>query len=468
MSNILIIDDNETIREGVAAVVAKMGHKAHVAAGGAEGLKLFKSRRMDFVITDLKMEAVDGLQVLKSALEQDEDTVVMVITGYGTVEVAVDAMKLGAFDFITKPFSPEVLRAKVDQALQVAQVKKERTRLREENQILRAEVQPAIPLESMVGTSKQMEEIFQKIKKVAPSESTVLITGESGTGKELVACAVHEQSRRKEGPFIRVNCGALAETLLESELFGYEKGAFTGATRRKLGRFELADKGTIFLDEIGEVSPALQLKLLRVLQEREFDRVGGEETVSVDVRVIAATNHELEDLVRAGKFREDLYYRLHIVPIHLPPLRERLEDIEPLCRHLLTKLAHRTGKKNATISQEAMEALKHYPWPGNVRELENVLEQAMVFAETETLQAKDFPIRLCNPAASNSPLRQDANGSLRVSLSDRTLTDVLDEVERVLILQAYEQAGKVKTETARLLGIKTSALYYKLEKYGIG
>jgi two-component system response regulator HydG len=465
MANILVIDDNETIREGVAAVVAKMGHNTHVAADGERGMKLFKSRRVDFTITDLKMEGMDGIDVLKAVLAKDPDAVVMLITAFGTIETAVEAMKQGAFDFITKPFGPDLLRAKVDLALEVARMKKEAVRLREENRVLREEAQKQAGIDCMVGKSRVMQSVFAMVRQVAPSDSTVLVTGESGTGKELIAHALHDLSRRREGPFIRVGCGALAETLLESEMFGHEQGSFTGATRRKLGRFELADSGTIFLDEIGEIGAALQMKLLRVLQEREFERVGGEETQSVDVRVVAATNRDLDALVRDGGFREDLYYRLHVVPLRIPPLRERSGDVAELARHFLAKLQGRTGKKIAEISEEALQVLQQYRWPGNVRELENVIEQAMVFCEGEVLEAADLPSNLQKRFASG--LKQEADGSLRVDLSGRTLPEVLDEVERTLIVGAYEKASKVKTETARLLGIKTSALYYKLEKYGV-
>ncbi len=467
MANVLIIDDNETIREGIAAVVAKEGHKAHIAADGEAGLKAFSSRRFDFVITDLKMEPIDGMEVLRRVLDQEEDATVMVITAFGTVEAAVEAMKLGAFDFITKPFTPDVLRAKLGQALEVARVKRERTRLEAENRLLRECVHPEVSFSSMVGQAPAMQAVFDTLRKVGPSDSSVLISGESGTGKELVAKAVHDLSRRKAGPFIAVNCGALAETLLESELFGHEKGAFTGAGKRKLGRFELADAGTIFLDEVGELSPALQVKLLRVLQEREFERVGGEETLSVDVRVVAATNRDLEAMVADGAFREDLYYRLHIVPIRLPPLRERTDDIEPLVLHFLTKLADRTGKRLTGVEPDAIGVLKQYRWPGNVRELENVVEQAMVFAETEVLTAGDLPSNLSGRTKAGPALSHATDGSLRLDVAGRSLPEILDGIEKTLLVQAFEKAGKVKTEAARLLGIKTSALYYKLEKYDI-
>ncbi len=467
MENILIIDDNQTIREGIAAVVAKMGYKAHVAEDGHTGLKLFKSRRMDFIVTDLKMEGKDGMQVCKEILELDEDAVVMVITAYGTIETAVEVMKLGAFDFITKPFTPDVLEAKVEQALQLSKIKREHTRLKEENQLLRDEIHPPIQLENMVASSKPMRELVNTIHKVAVTDSTVLITGESGTGKELVARALHEASRRRKGPFIRVNCAALSETLLESEMFGHEKGAFTGAVRRKLGRFELADAGTILLDEIGEISPNLQLKLLRVLQEKEFERVGGEETQSVDVRVVACTNRDLGSLVKEGGFREDLYYRLHIVPLHIPPLRERSEEIADLTKHFIRKLKDRTHKDILDISDRALEVLNAYHWPGNVRELENIIEQSMVFADSKILDAKDLPSNLTVRSLDSELVRQEADGSLRIQATRAGLTQILEQVEKTIILDAFQRANRVKTTTARLLDVKTSALYYKLEKYGI-
>ncbi len=467
MFSILIIDDNETIRAGIAAVLGKLGHKTYQADNGADGLKEFCARHIDFCVVDLKMEGMDGIEVLRAILDKDADAVVMLITAFGTVETAVRAMKLGAYDFLTKPFKPELLRQKTEQALAMAKIKRERTRLRAENQLLRDQVRDQAGFASMVGSSPAMKQIFTAIEKVAAADSAVLITGESGTGKELVAQALHDKSRRAEAPFIRVNCGALAETLLESEIFGHEKGAFTGAVRRKLGRFELADTGTLFLDEIGEVSPGLQSKLLRVLQEKEIERVGGEATLPVDVRVIAATNQDLEARMAEGLFREDLFYRLHIVPIALPPLRERGDDILELARYFLHKLEKRTAKRLAGISEEALRAFMAYHWPGNVRELENVIEQAMVFAETDQIELADLPSRLHSSKAATAGIKKDPDGGLHIPSSGASLTQVLETVERRLILQAFESAGKIKTETARRLGIKTSALYYKLEKYEI-
>ena len=457
MASVLIIDDNEAMREGMAITVARMGHEVTAAAGAAEGLAAAKRKRFDFVITDLKMEGQTGIDVVRTLRAADPAAVVMVVTAFGTVETAVEAMKEGAFDFIQKPFPPEVLRAKVEKGLEYAASQREVARLRELNRSLTEDATPRFDLDAMVGESQAMRQIAAAVRKVAATDTTVLVLGESGTGKELIARALHDLSPRRSGPFVTVNCAALAEGLLESELFGHEKGAFTGAIRRKLGRFELADGGTIFLDEIGEISPAVQTKLLRVLQEREVQRVGGDETVRVDVRVVSATNRDLAQMVREGRFREDLYYRLHIVPITLPPLRERPEDIGLLADHFVRKHAPRINRKVRGTTQEARKQLLRYRWPGNVRELENAIEQALVFCEGEEIGVADLPQTLGAP-------RNDA--VLSLPGGELSLTEVLEDLERQLIARAYEKAKGVKTETARLLGIKTSALYYKLEKYG--
>ena len=459
MGTILIIDDNETIREGLAHTIRKMGHAALACPSGAAGLALMKERGdVDFVITDLKMEGMDGVEVLRQIAALDPDAVTMIITAFGTVETAVEAMKLGAFDFLTKPFAPEVVRLKVERALELRATRRARARIEAQVDYLRAETDKKYPFADIVGAAPSMRQIFATLGKIGPTESSVFIFGESGTGKELVARAIHAQSRRAQGPFIKVNCGALTDTLLESELFGHERGAFTGAIKRKLGRFELADGGTLFLDEIGDVTPAMQLKLLRALQEKEFERVGGEQTLKVDVRVLSATNKDLKAEVAAGRFREDLYYRLHVVPLTLPPLRERREDIPLLVAHFLTKLCARTGADTSSwaISDDALGRLMAYGWPGNVRELENVVEQAMVFAERNQITLETLPVAL-----------QGGGDKLDVPRGEMALPEILEDLEKQLILKAYEKAKGVKTETARLLGIKTSALYYKLEKYGI-
>jgi two-component system, NtrC family, response regulator HydG len=464
MARILIIDDNETMREGLGATVRRMGHEAVLAPSGDEGLKQFAAGRgaIDFVITDLKMEGKGGLEVVKAVAERDPDCPVMIATAFGTVETAVEAMRTGAFDFIQKPFSPEVVRLKVSRALELRGERRARERAEAESAALRDDAAREYRFDEIVGETAAMRAVFQLIEKVAPTDASVYIHGESGTGKELVARAIHARSKRAGGPFVKVNCGALTETLLESELFGHERGAFTGAIKRKLGRFELADKGTLFLDEIGDVTPALQLKLLRVLQEREFERVGGEETIKVDVRVVSATHRDIAAEVTAGRFREDLFYRLHVVPCAVPPLRERKDDIPRLVAHFVAKLGPRT---NATIDPKkgitdgALARLGLYSWPGNVRELENVIEQALVFAEGTAIDVGALPA----PVRGGLP-----ENALALPGGEMSLPALLEDLERQLIQRAYDKSGGVKTETARLLGIKTSALYYKLEKYGIG
>jgi two-component system response regulator HydG len=459
MARILIIDDNETMREGMATTVRRMGHEVWAASGGAEGLALMRKNSPDFLITDLKMEGVNGLDVVEAARRIDPACPTLIVTAYGTVETAVEAMRLGAMDFLQKPFAPEVLRLKVERALEMRHEKLSRQRAEAEVEVLRADAAAGYIPNEMVGRSPLMLELFSAIAKVAPSDVVVHIAGESGTGKELVARAVHMHSRRASGPFVKVNCGALTDTLLESELFGHERGSFTGAVKRRLGRFELADKGTLFLDEVGDMTPNLQLKLLRVLQERQFERVGGEETVQVDVRVVSATHKDLKKAVEENRFREDLFYRLHVVPFRVPSLRERREDIPLLVDHFIKKLGPRANPLVRSIDEAAMARLSTYSWPGNVRELENAIEQSLVFASGDTIGVGALPGFLREGAAESS---------LALPRDSMSLPEILDDLERQLIQRAYDRTGGVKTETARLLGIKTSALYYKLEKYGIG
>jgi len=459
MAKVLIIDDNETMREGMAVTVKRMGHEVLCAASGAEGVAAFERTPVDFVITDLKMEGQGGLDVLSAVRAHDPDCPTMIVTAYGSVETAVEAVRLGAFDFLQKPFAPDVLRLKVTRALEVRKDRHERDRARGEAEALRADAQERFGLGDMVGGSPVIQKVFSLIDRVAPSDIAVHIHGESGTGKELVARALHERSARAQKPFIKVNCGALAETLLESELFGHEKGAFTGSVKRKLGRFELADGGTLFLDEVGDMSPALQVKLLRVLQEKSFERVGGEETLSVDVRTISATHRDLKELVSQGQFREDLFYRMHVVACEVPPLRERPGDIALLAEHFVKKLAPKLNPEVQGLAADAVALLEAHAWPGNVRELENVIEQSLVFAEGSSIGTTALPAFL-----------QPSEGapSLPIPQGEMSLPEVLEDLERQLIERAYRNSGGVKTETARQLGIKTSALYYKLEKYGIG
>ncbi|MGM0669778.1 MAG: sigma-54-dependent transcriptional regulator [Gemmatimonadota bacterium] len=463
MAQVLIIDDHDSMREGLELLLRRRGHKTLAAEGGERGLALREELGADLVITDLKMARMDGIQVLERVRERFPDTEVLVITAYGTIEKAVEAMKLGAADFITKPFSSEEFGVKIDRLLmdqeERLRLKRENVALRVENTYLKQETEARYG--EIVGESPQMQEVFRWVDRVARSESTVMIYGESGTGKELVARAIHAGSPRRDKAFIRVNCGALPEGLLDSELFGHEKGAFTGAERQRRGRFELAHGGTLFLDEIGTINQTTQVRLLRVLQERELERVGGEETIPVDVRIIAATNTPMKDLQSGGAFREDLFYRLHVVPITIPPLRERKSDVPVLVQHFLNKLAERTNARITGVSEEAMEQLLDYDWPGNVRELENVMERALVLSEGPTLQEDDLPF--LPPGQAPDTTLIDASFPTR----GLDLNQAVEGIEERLLRRALEQANGVKAEAARLLGIKASALYYKLEKYGI-
>jgi two-component system, NtrC family, response regulator HydG len=461
MARVLIIDDHDGMREGMAVTLTKHGYDIAAVRSGQEGVALYKKLPFDVVVTDLRMEPMDGQEVVRQLRAHHPEAVVVVVTAYGTIETAVAAMQLGAVDFITKPFPPEVLRAKVDKAVDLAQTRRQVQRLAAHNEALTGDIARAAG--SLVGHSEPMQKLLALVRRAAPTDATVLIQGESGTGKELVARMVHDLSPRRAGPFVVVHCAALAESLLESELFGHERGAFTGAVKRKLGRFELADGGTLFLDEIAEISPSVQTKLLRVLQEKEIQRVGGEETLQVDVRVVSATNRDLKAEVARGAFREDLYYRIHIVPVLLPPLRERPDDIGELARHFIQKHGPRVNRRVIGLTEEALRALLRHAWPGNVRELENAIEQALVFADGKMLDEADLPAFLQSQPARTMPV---LSGALPVPHGDRALPEILEDLERQLIAQAYEKARHVKTETARLLGIKTSALYYKLEKYG--
>jgi two-component system response regulator HydG len=462
MAQVLIIDDHDSMRDGLELLLRKRGHRTLSAEGGQRGLDLLDEEGADLVITDLRMAQVDGLEVLKRVRERAPETDVLVITGYGTVETAVEAMKRGATDFITKPFSWEEFAVKVERILKDRderdRLRKENVALRVENAWLKEDVQ--VRYGQIVGESTAMQDVFRWIHRVARSESTAMIYGESGTGKELVARAIHAASSRREGPFIRVNCGALAEGLLDSELFGHEKGAFTGAERLRRGRFELAHGGTLFLDEIATIAPSTQVRLLRVLQERELERVGGEETIPVDVRIIAATNTPAETLLASGSFREDLFYRLHVVPVTIPPLRDRRADIPVLVSHFIEKLRDRTASPVRGVSEAALARLVEYHWPGNVRELENVVERALVMAEGEILQADDLPMLSGSGEAV-------AEGDASLPAAGMDLTRVVEGMEERLLRQALSRAHGVKAEAARLLGLKPSALYYKLEKYGI-
>jgi len=467
MSEILIIDDHDSMREGLELLLRRRGHRTRSAESGKRGLQLLSEEAADLVITDLKMARMDGIEVLRRVKQDMPETAVMVITAHGTIEKVVEAMKLGAADFITKPFSAEEFGVKVDRLVaeqaERMRLRRENVALKVENAYLREETQARYG--EIVGESSPMAEVFRWIDRVARSDSTVMIYGESGTGKELVARAIHAGSPRSEGPFVRVNCGALTESLLDSELFGHEKGAFTGAERKRRGRFELADGGTLFLDEVATVPHTTQVRLLRVLQERELERVGGEETLPVDVRIIAATNATPDGLLTDGTFREDLFYRLHVVPITLPPLRERKEDIPLLVEHFIEKLRGRTASPACTATPEALIRLAQYEWPGNVRELENVIERALVMADGEALEEEDIPP--LGAVAGRSGGMEPVGSRRDLPEGGLDLNRAVEGIEERLLRQALEQASGVKAEAARLLGLKPSALYYKLEKYGI-
>jgi len=458
MARILIIDDNETMREGLGATVRRMGHEAVLASSGAAGLAQVAPGGgrpgVDFVITDLKMEGTGGLEVVKAVRERDPDCPVMIVTAFGTVETAVEAMRLGAFDFLQKPFAPEVVRLKVARAIELRDERRALERAQAENAALRADAAAPYRFDEIVGETPAMQAVFQTIEKVAPTDASVYIHGESGTGKELVARAIHARSKRASGPFVKVNCGALTETLLESELFGHEKGAFTGAVSQKVGRFELAHQGSLFLDEVGDIPPELQPKLLRVLQEQEFERLGGTRTIKVDVRLVAATHRDLTKMVADGRFREDLYYRLNVFPVVLPPLRERPDDIPRLVRHFTQLFARRMGRRIETIPSAVMDALVRYQWPGNVRELQNVIERAVILSTGPSLQVP--PGDLQSAAMQASPPTAAA-----VTLAD---------AEREHILAALRETGWVvggPEGAASRLGMKRSTLYKKMKKLGI-
>ncbi len=452
---ILVVEDNDTMREGIVQVLLKGGYDVTEASEGVEGLTRLQEEKIDLVITDYKMAKMDGLELLNAIKAQNPEIEVIVMTAYGTIDLAVNAMKAGAWDFLAKPISKDELRLKVDRASEFIHGRLTVSRLTEENRYLKEEVDVRFNYGEIVGESAKMRKIYRMIEKVAKNDTSVLIHGESGTGKELVARAIHFNSSREDRAFIRVNCGVLAEGVLESELFGHERGAFTNALRRKKGRFELADRGTLFLDEIGDIPLGTQVKLLRVLQEKEFERVGGEETLSVDVRLIAATHRNLLKEVHEGRFREDLYYRLYILPIDLPPLRQRKEDIPLLVKHFLQKLSQEMKKPEVHLSDTALEALIVYDWPGNIRELANVLERAVVLSEADTIGIENLGF-----------IMKESNGTM-ISEKSMNLDIRLAAMEKHLLEQALKATNGVKAKAARLLGIKEGALYYKLQKYGL-
>jgi two-component system response regulator PilR (NtrC family) len=450
MTKILIVDDEQSMRDFLAIMLKKEGHDVVTAENGAGALKAIEAEIFDLVITDIKMPGIDGIGVLKTIKELSADTVVLMITAFATAETAVEAMKLGAYDYITKPFKIDEIKLVIQKAL-------EKRYLSKENILLKREIKSKAGFDNFIGKSEPMQKVFFLIRQVADTTSTVLITGESGTGKELVARAIHFNSVRKDRPFVTVNCGALPETLLESELFGYMKGAFTGATSNKQGLFEAANNGTIFLDEISATTPALQIKLLRVLQDRKFMRVGGTTDVKVDVRVIAASNKDLLEEVSKGAFREDLYYRLNVLPIHLPPLRNRKEDIPLLVDFFLSKSS--SGRVPKMITPETLKLLMGYRWPGNVRELENTLERLAILAIGDTIRLEHLPDSMKTFQTSSELVPSE------IPDEGLDLEALLEKAEKTLLQKALEKTGGAQTEAAKLLGLSFRSFRHRLQKY---
>jgi DNA-binding NtrC family response regulator len=450
---VLVVDDEPGIRASLQMTL-EPAHEVVCASSAEEGLARFRQELPDLVLLDVILPGADGLALLQAMRSEDPGVPVIMLTAIKTVKTAVDAMKAGAADYLTKPFDIEELRLIVAKTLATHE-------LEQEVRYLRAQVVKSYGFHNLVGKSPAMREIYSKIEQVADSRATVLITGESGTGKELVARALHYNSARKEGPFIAINCASIPDTLIESELFGHEKGAFTGALARRIGKVELAHGGTLFLDEVGDLGLPTQAKLLRFLQEREFTRVGGAQTIKVDVRIVAATNKILEDLIRRQEFREDLYYRINVVSLYLPPLRDRREDIPYLAKHFLAKRLEAEARAPVEIAKEALELLARHPWPGNVRELENVIEQALVWCRGTTITPEHLPTALRTDSHSTLLREQALSGQL-------SLEKAVQAFERELLQEALMRTGYVQTHAAAMLGITRRMLKYRMDMLGIG
>ncbi len=444
---ILIVDDEVNIRSAMLTILEKRGHHVKAVGNGEEAWAFLSQTPVELIITDLKMPGLSGMELLKKVKADHADTEVIVMTAYGSVESAVEAMRCGAYDYLTKPLEKERLPVVVEKAL-------ERRRLALENKRLREDLQTKARYECMIGASEPMHHVYELVEQVAGSDVTVLIVGESGTGKELVARALHHKSGRSQGPFVTLNCGALPDNLFESELFGYERGAFTGALTTKAGRFELADGGTLFLDEIGELSPKAQVDFLRVLETKEFRRLGGTKVVKVDTRIIAATNRNLEEAVKAGAFREDLYYRLNVIPICLPPLRHRIEDIPLLVESFMAEFTQAHQKDRVEVSPSALRLLKLYSWPGNIRELRNVIERLVVTVREKVIQPAHLPLEV-------QASREEARTMVV------TLGSALEEIEREVIRRTLAEVTNHRDKAATLLGISPRTLQYKIKEYGI-
>jgi two-component system NtrC family response regulator len=453
MPKILVVDDDASLRRILEYNLAEEGYAVATAGSGEEALGLLEKARFDLVVTDIKMPGMDGMDLLRRVKESSPGTQVIVITAFGTIEMAVEAMKAGAFEYVTKPFNRDGLRLAVRKALRFQTLETENVRLKRE-------VTRKFGFENIVGDSPQMQRVFRLIEKVADSDASVLITGDSGTGKELVARAIHYRSSRAERPFVALNCAAIPRELLESELFGHKKGSFTGAIRDRSGKFEEARGGTLFLDEIGELPIDLQAKILRALQEREVTPVGGNDVIRIDARILAATNRDLEEAIEAGKFRDDLYYRLAVVPIHMPSLRERPDDIPLLVAHFLKELA---GGQRVTVTRDAMDALKRHPWKGNVRELENTIERLLVLRETDAIRLEDLPEKVRSP----SPPAEEPGAGVGFTFTFPAEGIGLEQAERALILEALRRSGWNQSRAAQLLRVPRHILLYRMEKFDI-
>ncbi len=451
MDPILIVDDEQSMREFLSIMLEKEGYSVKTAHSAKEALRMIEKEIFALVISDIKMPGMDGIQLLAEIRKISPDTQVLMITAFGSTDTAVEAMRKGAIDYVVKPFKVDEIKIIIQNAL-------EKKRLEQENALLKQELLSLGGLDRIVGKSQAMQHVFSVIQKTANSKSNVLITGESGTGKELVARAIHRLSQRAVKPFVSVNCGALPENLLESELFGYQRGAFTGAVENKKGLFEVADGGTIFLDEIGEMTPAMQVKILRVLQDQEFRRIGGIEDIRVDVRVIAASNQNFDQIVKEKKFREDLYYRLNVIPIEVPSLRERRDDIPLLVSHFLKKYSPNGA---LSVTQECMDLLVRHEWKGNVRELENIIERSIVMMQGDRITVDCLPKHILEGAESSGDL------TVEIPADGVDFDRVIAEIEQDLLLKALHKTGWVKKEAARVLNMSFRSFRYKLSKYGI-
>lgn len=454
MGKILVIDDEPDVLNIIVEILKTAGYDVASAPNGEAGIKALDGNYFDLVFTDLMMPGIGGMDVLQHVVTRSPKTLCIILTGYGTIESSVEAIKNGAFDYITKPITSKALLVAVEKALDFQSLKEENTRLKKE-------LQKKYRFNNIVGTSKAMRKVFDLIEKVADTDGTVLISGASGTGKELIATAIHYNSSRADKPMVVINCGAIPEELLESELFGHEKGAFTGAYKNRTGRFEMANGGTFFLDEIGEMSPSLQVKLLRVLQEQKFEKVGGTKTIHVDVRIIAATNKNLTISINKGKFREDLYYRLNVIPIKVPSLKQRKSDIPLLLDFFLKKFQMDKDNPIKGFSNEALEDMMEFDWPGNVRELENVIKRLTILCDHDIVQVEDLPEHI---QRQSRPMESDEEDVLD---KDLNLNDAVKDYEKRLILEALEKSNWVKTKAAKLLNINRTTLVEKIKKQNL-